>query len=137
PQNRVVQRSHRHILESPTSVNEVKAKGRFGKNNHRKISPRTPAARGAILCQPLQHLPLLDQNEPPLLLVVAGSGGAGSLKNPRLHLCRDLLRIELANIQLAHYDLVGIHLRLSVSMLESVPILKNSLDSKGFAIRET
>src|SRR6266566_3033225 len=30
-----------------------------------------------------------------------------------------------------------IHLLLSVSMLESVPILKNSLDSKGFAIRET
>src|SRR2546430_11867304 len=93
--------------------------------------------RRTVLRQSLHHPRLFDQNEPQLLSVVAGSRGASSLKDSQLNLGRDFLRIELANIQLAQNDLVGIHPLLSVSMLESVPILKNSLDSNGFAIRET
>src|SRR3989442_12679333 len=62
--------SQLHILDSPTSVDQVKTKRRIRKNNHRKTSTRAPAPRRTILSQPLQHLSYLDENEPPLLLLV-------------------------------------------------------------------
>src|SRR2546425_13363126 len=52
--------SQLHILDSPTSVDQVKTKRRIRKNNHRKTSTRDPAPRRTILSQPLQHLSFLD-----------------------------------------------------------------------------
>src|SRR5260370_30969209 len=131
-------RGQLHVLDRPASVNKVKTRSRSRNNNHRKVSTHNPTPRCTILCQLLHHLLLLDENEPPLLPIICGPRGSSSLENLQLHLCRNFLRIELANMQLGQNRLVPFHVLPSLlCMLESVPILKNSLDSNEFAIRGT
>src|SRR6267378_4632425 len=108
-----IPRSQLHVLDSPTSVNKVETGSRSSKDDHCKVSTRDPAPGRTILSQHLQHLLPLDKNEPPLLLVVARSRGASSLKDPQLYLSRNILRIELTNIQLTQNRLVGIQTLLS------------------------
>src|SRR6267143_3361949 len=111
--NPFIPRGQLHVLDCPASVNKVETRSRSGSNNHCEVSTHNPTPRCTILGQLFQHLLLLDKNEPPLLLVVARSRGASSLKDPQLYLSRNTLRIELTNIQLTQNRLVGIQTLLS------------------------